>query len=263
MTDDAQRTPTVTRRRLLATTGIALAAGVAGCQGDGDEETTTGGTETPEPLSLPDGTSESGIEDPSTLAEATETALVESDYDVTYRYRQSDLEIEQSAASSIDDERRLFVFDSNNETNRVFVMDGTIYIKAEQDGEPFYDIRPMEDPFETRHQRTLTGGREEGLPSILIDGNYAPAGTVRKNGRRVRRFTLESAQFAESDVEVTNADGAVLVDADSVIHDAALHLDYEVDGETKPLDRAFTIETLGSLDIEEPDWTDTAREKGE
>lgn len=260
MTDRTDRAPALTRRRFLATTGAAVTATVAGCQG-GDGGTVDGSTtSTPAPLDFPAGTSDSGIDDPDALVEATQTALANADYETTSRLVQPDLTVEQSRRSSLDDKRQLQTFEAETEDNEIFVADGTAYIRSERDGEITYDISEPQESFESRHRRPQLGG-PESLGGILEQGSYAPAETLRNNGRRVRSFTLDSASLPDSEQRVTDAGGSVLVDADSVVHEAVLELELETGTGSESIDRTFTVSALGPLDVPEPDWVETARQQ--
>jgi hypothetical protein len=259
MTDRRDRAPVLTRRRLLTATGAAVTATIAGCQGDGataDGSTTS----TPAPLGFPAGTSDSGIDDPEALVEATQTALANADYETTSRLVQPDPTVEQSRRSSLDDKRQLQTFETETEDNEIFVADGTAYIRSERDGEITYSVSEIQGSFNDRHRRPQLGGAES-LGGILGQGSYTPAETRRHNGRRVRQFTLDSASLPDSEQRVTDAEGSVLVDADSAVHEAVLELELETGTGSESIDRTFSVSALGPLDVPEPDWVDTARQQ--
>lgn len=274
MTDGTDRASAPTRRQFLATTGLAVTAAVAGCQSDGGTangttsetpaDTATAddpmATETPAPLGFPPGTSEAGIVAPDRLVEATQRALATTDYETTSKLVQSDLTVEQARRSSLDDQRQLQIFDAGSERNEIFLADGTTYIRSERDGEITYEIREPQQSFEDSHRRPQLGGAES-LGGIIGQGSYTPVGTVRHNDRRVRSFTLESAQLPSDNTTVTDAEGSVLVDADSVVHEAILALEIEGESGAETLDRTFTVSALGPLDVPEPNWVETARQQ--
>lgn len=261
MTDEpaAGTTGPRTRRGFLAATGAVVTASVAGCQSDSGDTTSDG---TPEPLAPPDGTSDSGIDAPETLVEATQTALANNDYDTSSSLGQADLTVDQSRRSSLDDQRQLQTFETETEANRIFVADGTAYVRSARDGEVTYNVGEIRGSFEDRHRRRQLGGTES-LGGILEQGSYTPADTVRRNGRRVRRFTADSAQLPSDSPGIERVDGSVLVDADSVVHEASLALTVRTEDGTEPLDRSFAVEALGAIDVAEPDWVETARQQQE
>ena len=274
MTDGTDRTPASTRRRFLTAAGLATSAAVAGCQGgsDGTADGTTGpaseaattGEQTPTEaqaaLGFPEGTSETGIDDPDTLVEATQATLAITDYETTSRLVQSDQTVERSRRSSLDDRRQLQLFRTATETNWTFVADGTAYVRSERDGDVTYEAGESRQSFEDRHRRSRLGEAER-LGGILRQGSYTPAETARHNDRPVRSFTLESASVPGDGRRVTDAEGGVLVDADSVVHEALLALELESEPGSETLNRTFTVGGLGSLDVPTPEWVETARQR--
>ena len=268
-TDETEAASTRTRRGVLAAAGTTIAVALAGCQGGSDppgaadtkerpDSEPTGGT--PAPLELPDGTSESGIDDPAALIEATQSALATTDYETASGLAQSDLTVDHARRSSLDDRRQLQVFDTEEERNEIFVADGTVHIRSERGGEITYSVTQTQQSFEDRHRRSQLGG-SESLGGILEQGSYTPAETVRHNDRRVRSFALGSAQLPSDDVSVIDAEGGLLVDADSVVHEAILALEFEGEAGSETLDRRFTVSALGPLDVPEPEWVETARRR--
>jgi len=247
------------RRTYLGVVGATGLAGIAGCTGD---ETDDAGTPTG-PLAPPAGTSDDGIEDVTTLTDATREALVANDYAL-----ESVVPIAESSSitarirSSRDDERQLFVFDAPSETNRMYVADGTRYVKSTSTNETTYETMQVES-FTTVHEENdqvqLLDG-SEGLGGILRNGTYAPDETVTRNGRRLLRFNLTSATFGD-DVTVTSSDGELFISADSIVFEAHLSATIEDNGTTNDISPSFIIDELGDVTVSEPDWVETAREQ--
>ncbi|WP_455449905.1 DUF7537 family lipoprotein [Natrinema thermotolerans] len=254
-----------TRRRFLAATSVAFAVGLAGCQDTtdaGDPDTNDGASS----LEPPSGTSEDGIDDPTALVDATREALSANDYDLEQELvntvdGEETLRVTQRRRSSLEDERRRFVFDALSETNQVYVEGDTVYSRISSDGETTFGSGDARRNFAESHPPELLGGNES-LGGILETGTYAPVETVSRNGRRLLRFDLESADESAVSGTVTEATGTVFVDADSVVYDASRDLTIEGSGETTTIEQSFVIHELGAVAVERPDWFEAARDSG-
>jgi hypothetical protein len=270
-----------TRRQVLATVGLAVTAGFAGCQGtdgsdggdgsDGDDGSdddepsnaeNDGGDGEPEPLDPPAGTSEEGIEDTTALVDATREALTENGYALEQELintadGEQTLTVTQRRRSSLESERRLFVFDASSETNHIYIADGTQYVRSTAEEETTTRSREYQRDFaETHPPEMLDGG--ESLGGILRTGSFAPAETVTREGRRLLRFDLDSADESNVSGTVTEATGTVFVDADGVVHDASRYLEIEGDEQTVTIEQSFVITQLGEVTVARPDWVDEA-----
>lgn len=263
-----------TRRHVLAAVALAVTTGLAGCQGgdddgEGDDSMAadgadgsddSGGGPTPAPLDPPDGTSESGIDDVASLIDVTREALSENSYDleqglVNTADGEETLNVTQQRRSSLSSERRLFVFDASTETNRIYIEGRTQYVRSTSDGETTVDSREFERDFsETHPPEMLDSG--ESLGGILRAGTYVPTETVQRNGQRLLRFELDSADESEISGRVTEATGSVFVDAESVVYEANLSLEIEDDSQTVTVDQSFVVHQLGETSVERPDWVD-------
>ena len=255
-----------TRRALLAAVGAAGATALAGCQSGeeptgtsaGDPTGTPGAGTTPDASGLPPGTSDGGIDDVSTLVSATQAALRANDYAVETTVPLGDGEtVTITIRSSLSRERQRYVFDAPSETNRRYVAGGTSYLQATAEGETTYRTSTV-DGFAAVHEDNdqvslLNDG--ESLGGLLRSGAYTPAGTVTRDGRRLREFT---AEWAEDDIDLTlvaEAAGA-LVSADGVVFAASLpYTTPAIDG---VVDWSFTIRALGDVTVSEPDWVQSA-----
>jgi hypothetical protein len=266
------------QRRGLAVVALGVVLVVAGCSGlPGDagtdpapDDTEMDGagtdpapddTETGGAGSDPTGTASTGIENASALVAATDQRLSTSDYALTQTLEQrgggEPLVVTQRTRSSLDDERRLFVFDANTETNRRFVADGTAYLDAVFDGERTTRSTPRQESFETVHRPEMLGG-SESLGGILRNGNYTAAGTVERDGRTLARFELVEANGSRISGTVTDASGEVLVGSDGVVYDAALRIELE----NGLVNQTFRIEQLDDVTVDRPDWVDEIDETG-
>lgn len=256
-----------TRRALLASLGAAGLTALAGCGGDEPTtatETTTAtatppesspqSTATPEQRALPPGTSESGIDDVSTLVSATKSALRADGYAIESVVPLGGGDtVTVTVRSSLTQERQLYVFDSPSETNRRYVADGTRHLQAMSDGETTYSTETVAD-FTAVHEDTdqvALLGDGESLGGILRGGSYTPSGTVTRDGRRLREFALESADLAGSATAVT-AQGGALVDDEGVVFEASLP--YRPTQDSAVVDWSFTVRALGDVSVSEPDW---------
>lgn len=267
-----------TRRRMLATAGFAVTTWFAGCQetdsegadesdstdGNGDSdgeqasnpENESGGE--PAPLDPPTGTSETGIEDVTALVDATRDALTEADYALEQELvntadGEQTVNVTQQRRSSLEAKRRLLVFDASAETNYIYVEDGTRYIRSTADGETTTRSDEFQNDFaETHPPEMLDGG--ESLGGILRTGTYVSAETVRRDGRRLLRFDLDSVDSSTVSGTVTESTGTVFVDADSVVHDASRSLEIEEENQTVTIEQSFGIAQLGEVSVERPDW---------
>ncbi|AGB33110.1 hypothetical protein C488_16117 [Natrinema pellirubrum DSM 15624] len=256
-----------TRRRFLTATSVAFAAGLAGCQDTtdaGDPDTNDGASSSLEP---PTGTSEDGIDDPTALVDATQEALSANDYALEQELvnavdGEESLAVTQRRRSSLEDERRLFVFDAQSETNRRYIEGDTVYSRWTSDGETTVGSSEARRAFAETHPPELLGG-SESLGGIVETGTYTPGETARRNDRRVLRFDLESADESAVSGTVTEATGTVFVDADSVVHDASRSLTVEEDGVTTTVEQSFVVHELGAVDVQRPDWFEAARNAGD
>jgi len=266
------------RRAYLATLGTLGAAALAGCttgdgEGSDDPRTTDGttpgaGTEhttngTPTPLEPPEGTGPNGVENTAPLIEATRTELVNNDYEIVHTVPTgSSSPGTIRIRSSLETKRNLLVFDTSEETNRMYAANGTRYVRTTADDETSYSTTDF-DSFATLHEendQVSMLGSGEALGGILPFGNYTPAETVRRNGRRLLRFDLESVE-PESTISVTDSTGGLLVSPEGVVFKARTAYTTEASG--TQTEWSFVIEKLGDVSISEPDWVAMARDKTE
>lgn len=267
-----------TRRRVLRASATGVAIGVAGCStdldGGPDDDPDSGESDEPgdgeaanvESLDPPEGTSADGIDDPDLLVEATGGTFSETDYDLEQRLSvtvggQQRTDVTQRKRSSLGDERQLLVFESAAETNHLYREGGTVYARTTSDGGTEYGTQEARRDFEEAHPPELLGGTES-LGGILETGDFEPAATVRRNGRRTLRFELAEADAEAFAGSVTAASATVLVDADSVVHEASRDVELESDGETTTIEQSFVVHELGDVTVERPDWFERARDAG-
>lgn len=257
----------LTRRAVLSALGASGLTALAGCSG-GDQSatpdtvTTESPTETSPPqqtataetMELPPGTSEDGIDDASALVSATQSALRATDYAI-----ESVIPLGETATatvtirSSLAQERHLYVLDAPSETNRRYVADGTSHLQATADGETTYTSEAVDD-FTAVHEDTdqiRMLGSVETLGGLLRTGSYAPDGTVTRDGRRLHRFALESADLY-NDATVVTGEGGAFVDGDGVVFGA--NIPYTPEGTETTVDWSFAVRTLGDVSVSEPDW---------
>ncbi len=268
-----------TRRHVLAVAGLAVTTGLAGCQdeGDGDDSGATereegadgsdgsgggdDGETAPESLAPPEGTSESGIDDTAALVDATRQALTENGYDLEQELvntagGEETLSVTQQRRSSLASERRLFVFDASTETNRIYIEGRTQYVRGTSNGETIVESRELERDFAGTHPPEMLNDGES-LGGILRIGTYVPTETVQRNGRRLLRFELDSADESGISGRVTEATGSVFVDTESVVHEANMSLEIEDnDGQIVTVAQSFVVHQLGEISVERPDWVD-------
>jgi len=251
---------------VLAALGAGGLSALAGCN---SEEPTTGtvsatpassptpsaeATATPAETGFPPGTNEAGIDDVPALVWATQSALRATDYAIA-----SAVPLGGTATatvtirSSLAQERHLYALDAPAETNRRYVADGTAHLQATAGDETTYSSQSAE-PFDTLHEdNDQIGmlGSGEGLCGILRAGSYTPDGTVTRDGRGLHRFALESADLF-NDATVVTGEGGASVDGDGVVFAAAIP--YVPEGADAAVELSFTIETLGEVSVDEPDW---------
>lgn len=241
---------------------------LAGCTG-GDSgagtETTAGGdtgstTGTQSLDGYPPGTSESGIEEPTILYEATRTALRNNDYRLTTQLAVGGgSTVSQEVASSLRAERSRHTFTAASEQNVIYTADGTRYVKSTTAGETSYSERSVERAFREQHRsrdvvRMLDGA--EMLGGIIRNGRYEPTETVSQVGRAAWQFDLRSPNPENVDGDVAESTGMVVVGADGVILKGELALNFEAGTSPDSLYNSFTIGALGAVDVERPTWVD-------
>lgn len=255
-------------RNILAVVAVAsllILAGCSGSSGGGTMSPAGGETGTTDPggaaVGQPVGTSESGIENASALVETTGQRLAETDYAVTFVFRQESesqqSNVTQRIRSSLDEERRRYVFDGNTEANVAFVADGTRYIRATSDGETTTNSQELNRPFADVHAVEMLDGAES-LGGILRSGTFERTGTVERDGRTLVRFDLTEFEGTAESTTVVEANATVLVGAEGVVYSAARHVVLEGDETTVRFDQVFRIEALGDVSIERPEWVDQA-----
>jgi len=259
-----------TRRALLAALGAGGLSALAGCSGDGqstasDAESSQSSptqslqsTATAEAGGFPPGTSKEGIDDVSALVSATQSALRANDYAIESVVPLVGTQtLSVTMRSELDRERQLFVFDAPSETNRRYVADGTAHQQSTLDGETTYDTGAVED-FTTLHEENDQVGMldsGEALGGMLRAGSYAPAGTVTRDGRQLYEFALGSADLTD-DATVVASEGGAFVDGDGIVFEASLP--YTPEGSDATVEWSFTIEALGDVRVNEPDWVQSS-----
>ncbi|MFC7074791.1 hypothetical protein ACFQJ7_16005 [Halovenus rubra] len=265
-----------TRRTFLTTVGVAALSALAGCQGSKDTEETgnedtdeneLGGVasdenDTPEPLDPPEGTSEDGIEDTEKLVDATRTALTKNSYAIEQELvnttdGEQTLHVTQRRTSNLDSNKRLLVFDAATETNRLYIENGTQFIRSTSDDETTTQSRSFQEDFRATHPPEMLGGGES-LGGILRTGAFASPETVSKSGLLLLQFELDSVDESEISGTVTEETATIFVDTNSVVHKATRSLEIEEDAQTVTLDQSFVIHQLGDVSVERPDWADKA-----
>ena len=256
-----------TRRAVLAAIGASGLTALAGCNG-GDQSTasdttttasTTAASSPQQPASaavteFPPGTSEAGIDDVSALVTATQSALRANGYAIESVVPLGNgVTTTVTIRSSPAQERHLYVLDAPSETTRRYVADGTSHLQATADGETTYSTETADD-FSGVHEnsdqiRMLGGG--ETLGGLLRTGSYAPEGTVTRDGRRLHRFALESADLFDGATAAT-AEGGAFVDADGVVFGASIP--YTPEESESIVDWSFAVRALGDVSVSEPGW---------
>ncbi|MFB6084758.1 MAG: hypothetical protein ABEJ94_11000 [Halorientalis sp.] len=146
-------------------------------------------------------------------------------------------------------------------TTERYVENRTVYVRHVTNDTTSVRVHATDYPFEAI---TTTAPRRHALRPILERGTYTDAGTVVRDGRTLRKFTLESPDLdpvRRSGIEsYTNTSGHVLVSESGVVYDAHLHLEGKANGGGRfAFDYAFTVTQLGNVSVERPAWVDQRR----
>lgn len=206
------------------------------------------------------------ITDPDRLGDITRRVLLNTSNEYTYRnYQQgprSGTNHKSGRQRGEPTAKQGYVdIDTETGTTERYADNRTVYVRQVTNGTVSTRARTTDFDFESI---TTTAPGRHALTPILDRGTYTDAGTVVRDGRALRKFTLASPDLGpvrRSSVEsYTNTSGYVLVSESGVVHDAHLHLEGEANGGgTFAFDYAFTITQLGNVSVERPAWVDERR----
>ncbi|GAA0663956.1 hypothetical protein GCM10009020_05940 [Natronoarchaeum mannanilyticum] len=240
--------------------------GLAGCSttdGDGGDSGDGNATDGSDGATLseeyPPGVTDDGLDDTQAIVDATKTALVENGYDVTSTLVSGSAEnaIEQRYRSSLDQKRHFFRFDSSSSTIVSYAESDRTYRKTSQGGETDYASRATEQSIADLHTSAdivAMLGSPESLGGILDRGRFVPDAMAEYNGRDVVAFEFDGVVADQIQGTIEDPSGKLLVSPEGVVFDAALSMTVSSDGNAQAYETTFTINALGSVDVQRPSW---------
>lgn len=258
----------LTRRKLLGSTGVALTASVAGCNGimGGDETETPTSTPTSSTgdFDYPEGFSESEIDVETAFGSESAMAGASS---VEIQFQQS---LTRDGTSQTNNE--VGAFDSESQqalvqseqtsgeetaTQAFYIGDGQIFIQL--DSPSTEETQYQKDTYEWNQQQLY----RLGLLQQYLQGVEVSVTTVEeRDGRTVAvyttdgvdSFTSESLFGSDSGLgELTDGSGTVVVDERGYVHSAEFDFTF---GEENPTEVSASLEysNYGSTTVSRPSW---------
>jgi len=256
----------LSRRSAISALGVSTVA-LAGCstgdeRDEGDDGNTTNASDgTALSEEYPPGVTAEGLDDTQELVDATKIALVENGYDITTTLVSgaADNAIEQRYRSSIDQSRHYFRFDGPSSTNVSYAESETTYRKSTQDGETDYASQATEQSIADLHSSAdvvAMLGSPEVLGGILDRGRFVPDAMAEYDGRDVVSFEFDGVVADQIQGTVEDPSGKLLVSPEGVVFDAALSMTVSSDGDAQAYETTFTINALGTVDVQRPSWVE-------
>lgn len=130
------------------------------------------------------------------------------------------------------------------------------YVKIETDNQTsFYHTPELVSIKKYTHGTILT--------NILQSGEYKPTETLKQDGAEMVRLTTTTPNEAHLEQDVDSYRGFVLVDDEGRIRAAGHYMEWTENGVQKSITVRISYEEFGEVQVEEPDWLDTAIEESE
>ncbi|WP_323192726.1 hypothetical protein [Halostella sp. PRR32] len=264
-------------KRILGILAVVVLVSTAGCAGvlgsdddDGDDETTQK-TVGLDDVTYPDGAAEDGFDNATAVADTHRSALSNASYA---------LELSQESAEGNQSQQYDYTVRSNNESKRM-VGSTTSVQEMEGSNDPF-EIRSVLYENDTHQHRNVTrnGGspqvsvRESRTPfaashesqtnanlvqNLIAAGNYSATEAVQRNGTTLVRYELnEFNGTAGSDLNVSNAEGYILVSEAGVVYEAQVSIEGTSGGTELSSAIEFEVTQVGDVTVERPSWVDDA-----
>lgn len=271
----------MSRRALLAVV-LATTMVLAGCQFGGSGTPTVGPTDaatpsqtpasTPTPTatsepfggaSPPPGVDDGGVTDPDALMDAHAAGLDGVSTTVEIRFYLSVNGSNQSRvlrAKVLPGEDRGWMraeFDGGVGT--YYTADGTTYYREVVDGQATYGTTDQVSAVPERERF----GADERARTAIESADWAPAGTVERNGRTLFEFRATAVEPPNVDTEngtTVTSRGRLLVDGDGVVHHVSVETTVETDGGTVRYGSTVSLSDVGATTVERPDWVDDAED---
>lgn len=270
------------RRRYLGLVSGTFA--LSGCSGrDGDDPAPSVETnETPPSISefpFPEGTSDSGIEDPPVaIAEATDSLLSESNYSAIQRR-----EVPGGEQPSLEESEYIGDMENQEAFNRETTpysrngQQGVSVTEAYLSGETGVTRTEVSGEFEdeTSYDRFTTASFEDHhqppgfLGNITMDEitnlltiipGWKPVETDFRLDKTI--VVYEATGTPEQGDMVAYTGGTVMIDTDGILHTITLPFE-GIDDETVSGVIEYSLNALGDVSVSTPGWVETAREETE
>ncbi|QLG49054.1 hypothetical protein [Natrinema halophilum] len=114
----------------------------------------------------------------------------------------------------------------------------TRYTQTTSEANTASSLTELHRPFAETHEPDHISGRES-LGGIFDAGTDAPAGTVTRCSRELRKYDLEAVTVGEPSVESLESDATVLASFDGIVIEVSLSLGGDVNGTAITRNQSF------------------------
>ena len=264
------------RRKFLTAAGTTATIGIAGCIGDSSTDEPNG-----ENSDGGDGANEPSLEDFSFPEHATREELEESEFvsahfdyienegSVTVSQTEENVfqgnSFETEIESRISSDGILFTEEDEQTTTKVWTEIGSSrgFIRRDSGFQTIYQITDN-----SPNQREALSKRNLELVTRMFDFGEA-ASAIKIDGTLTAQYDADSIAETQLDGykpfgadEFTNGSASLFITERGVVRRMIYEIDYQSRGndETRSVDVNFN--NVGTTDVSEPDWTETARSEG-
>ncbi|MFA9416819.1 hypothetical protein [Natrinema sp. HArc-T2] len=264
------------RRKFLTTVGTTATVGIAGCTGDSSTDESNGENSDGE-----DGSDEPSLEDFSFPEHATRDELEESEFvsahfdyienegSVTVRQTEENVfrgnSFETETQSRISSDGIIFIEEDEETTTKEWTEIGNSrgLIRRDIGFQTVYQITDN-----SQNQRAVLSKRNLDLVTGMFDFGEATSATDI-DGTLVARYEADSIAETQLDGykpfgadEFTNGTASIFITERGVVKRATYEIEYQSRGNDEARNVEVTFANIGTTDVSEPEWAETARNEG-